>query len=124
MEWLTLVVWITIAAIAMPLSAGAIFGRLSLGLQAFAGIAGLALLIVICIEGLLSAVAWAAVGAAGLGAVATAVAASGLISEHPAPIAGVEALEEQQAGLAGAQLALFLVAAALTVMVALNIGLA
>ncbi len=122
MEWLSLVVWTIIAALALPLAAGAIFGRMSLGVQALAGIGGLALLIVICIEGLLTGVAWTAVGLGFLGALASMIAGFSLSSEHGGLIRGVEAVEEQQAMMVGAQMMLFMVAAMLTLLVALNVG--
>lgn len=122
MEWLALAVWLIIVAIALPLGLGAVLGRISLGIQAIAAIGGFALLIVICIEGL-SAVAWVALGLAGLGALSTGVGAIGLTSESGAPM-GFAAAEEQQAGLAGAQIIFYLVAVLITLLVALDIGLA
>jgi len=122
MEWLALAVWVVIVALALPLGLGAILGRISLGVQALAALGGLALLIVICIEGL-STVAWVALGLAGLGTLATGAGAIGLTSEAAAPT-GYGAVEEQQAGLAGVQIIFYLLAVLITLMVALNIGLA
>lgn len=123
MEWVALVMWAIVAAIAMPLAAGAIFGRGSLGLQALAAFGGLALTIIICINGV-GPIAWVAFGLAGLGAVTTAAAAAGLTSEQGYAVAGIQAVEEQQAGLAGVQLILFLTLIPIALMLSLEIALA
>lgn len=123
MEWVAVSIWGIVAAIALPLAAGAAFGRGSLGLQALAAFSGLALTIVVCVNGV-GPIAWVALGLACLGAVTTATAAAGLISEQSYAVAGVQAIEEQQAGLAGAQLILFLTLIPIALMVALEIALA
>jgi len=123
MEWVALSIWAIIVMVAMPLAAGAAFGRGSLGLQALAAFGGLALTILVCINGV-GPIAWVALGLACLGAVTTAVAAAGLTSERGYAIAGIQAVEEQQAGLAGAQLVLFATLIPIALMVALEIALA
>lgn len=124
MEWVALIVWAIVVALALPLGLGAILGRVSLGVQALAALGGLGLTIVVCIEGLVEPVAWTAVGLAGLGILATGAAAIGLSSAHGGALAEIDIIEEQQAGLAGAQIVLFALVLLLTLLVALNIGLA
>lgn len=121
MEWVVLLVWILIMALAPPIALAAIFGRISLGIQALAALAGLGLLIAICVEWI-NALAWILVGVAGLGALMTLIGAIGLASERDSPLKGIDVVEEQQAGLAGAQMMLFLAAMLLSILLALNVG--
>ncbi len=122
MEWFALFVWVIVFFIALPLGAGLFRGRISLGVQALAASAGLALLI-IYIGGEPSAWAWAASIAGVVGVLAVFVAAVGLVSDRePAVAATNQRAEELEAKLAGVQLPLLVVAALLTMLVALGIG--
>jgi hypothetical protein len=126
MQWFTLLIWLLIAMLALPLSGGALLGRAALGLQAMAAVGGLALLVVFVAAGESAAAAWIACGLAVFGALAMVFAVAGLTSDRPRPLAAAssraQALEEHTATLAGAQLPLFIVAALLTLLVALEIG--
>jgi hypothetical protein len=124
MQWVALTVWVVVAMLALPLSRGVAYGRASLGVQALAGIAGLALMVEVAAGGAL-ALGWWAGGCGALGVVAVGVAAAGLTSEQAGVgTLEVERLEEHEAGLAGVQLLLFGVATICSVMVALNVGMA
>ena len=126
MQWLAVIIWALLAALALPLGAGSLQGRASLALQALAAVGGLALLIVYLLAGEHSAPAWIACGLAVLGLLAMAFAVAGLTSDRPAPVAAAsprtQTLEELAASLSGAQLPLFAVAALATLLVALGIG--
>ncbi|HTR89496.1 MAG TPA: hypothetical protein VMG62_05240 [Solirubrobacteraceae bacterium] len=124
MEWLAIVIWLLIAALALPLGGGAALGRGSLAVQAIAGVGGFALLAIYVIVGTNPAtLAWVACGLGVLGVLAMAVAAAGLTSDHEGGgLVGLEGLEEHVALLAGVQLPLFAVAALFTMLVALEIG--
>jgi hypothetical protein len=126
MQWFTLLIWLLIATLALPLSGGALLGRAALGLQAMAAVGGLALLVVFVAAGESVVAAWIACGLALLGALAMVFAVAGLTSDRPRPLAAASAraqtLEEHTATLAGAQLPLFVLAALLTMLVALEIG--
>jgi hypothetical protein len=126
MQWLALILWALLAALALPLGAGSLQGRASLALQALAAVGGLALLIVYLLAGEPSTPAWIACGLALLGLLAMAFAVAGLTSDRPAPVAAAsqrtQTLEELAATLSGAQLPLFGVAALATLLVALGIG--
>ena len=123
MQWLTLAVWIVVALLALPLGRGALYGRASLGVQALAAIGGLALMAAVCAGGS-PELAWWAVGCGGVGVVAMGVASAGLTAERAEVAVGMASLEEHEAGLAGAQLLLMGLAAILSMLVGLEIGLA
>ncbi len=122
MQWFTLLIWLLVVMLALPLSGGVLLGRAALAVQATAAVAGLALLVVFVATDEPAALAWIACGLALLGAVAMVFAVAGLTSDRPGPVSGAQALEEHAASLAGAQLPLFIVAALLTMLVALEIG--
>lgn len=124
MQWLTVIVWVIVAGVALPLGRGAVYGRPSLGVQAMAALSGLALTIAICAGGSFK-LAWWAFAAGVLGVFAVSMAAASLTAEHET---GDSAMfmrnEEHEAGLAGAQLILLATATILTLLVALDIGVA
>jgi len=123
-QWLALTAWILPAALALPLSRGAAYGRMSLGIQAVAALGGLGLLVAVCAGGSLE-LGWWALGCGGLGVLAVGIATAGLTAEREgATTMQVERLEEHEAGLAGVQLLMFAVATILAMLVALDIGLA
>ncbi len=123
MEWLTLILWVSVLLIALPLGRGVLQGRFSLGLQATAAGTGLALII-----GYLSGdnneqtLAWIASGVALVGLLATLAGAASLIVDHEDRVAVSTSAEEFEAGLAGVQLPLYSVTLIVTVAVALGIG--
>lgn len=121
MEWLTLALWILVLAIGLPLAAGAIYGRVSLGLEGLAAVAGLAVMVIYLLEGQPVSLAWAAAGIALLGSLAVSVGAVNLVSDRETATAADPA-EATEAGLAGVVLPLFWVTMILTVLVALEIG--
>ena len=124
MQWFTLLIWLLVAMLALPLSGGVLLGRAALAVQALAAVGGLALLVVFVATGEPSALAWIACGLGLLGALAMVFAVAALTSDQPGPMSAAVAgrLEEHAASLAGAQLPLFIVAALLTLLVALEIG--
>jgi hypothetical protein len=110
MEWVALMVWIVVASLALPISAGALSGAPGLGLQAVAAIGGLVFCaLFIILDGPLWA-GWVAVGMAVLGVVADTWGADTLLSGDRAVSADLQGLEETAAGLLGVQLPLFGVA--------------
>lgn len=123
MEWFTLVVWVIVLLIALPLAGGVLSGRISLGLQAMAAAGGLALMIAYVAGSKAGALAWVASALALLGVLAVFAGALSLLSDRQS-FGYVPALriEERQAGLAGVQLPMFCVTLVLSVMVALGIG--
>ncbi len=124
MQWLALTVWILVAMLALPLSRGAAYGRASLGVQALAGLGGLALLGAVC-AGEANELAWWGVGCGTIGVLATGVASVGLTAEGEGTVAvQVGAMEEHEAGLAGVQLLLMALATILSGLVTLGVGLA
>jgi len=124
MQWLALSLWVIVAAVALPLSTGAAYGRPSLGIQALAAVGGLALTIAVCAGAPLS-LAWWGVGCGALGALSVSVAAAGLTAEREGAVAiRMEGVEEHVAGLAGLQLAMVVTATIVTALLALDIGVA
>jgi hypothetical protein len=123
MQWFTLLIWLLVATLALPLSGGVLLGRAALAVQALAAVGGLTLLVVFVATGEPSALAWIACGLGLLGALAMVFAVAGLTSDQSGVSAAyAERLEEHAASLAGAQLPLFIVAVLLTLLVALEIG--
>jgi hypothetical protein len=121
MELLTMVTWLIVAGISIPLGRGVVLGRLSLGLQALAGLGGVGLIILYVILEGPAGLAWGATGLAILGVLAVAIAAVGLTSDGgPARTPAGQALEESLAGWAGVQLPLFVLVAILSTATALN----
>jgi hypothetical protein len=124
MQWLALTVWVLVAVLALPLSRGAAYGRVSLGVQAMAAIGGLALSIAVCAGGA-KELAWWALGGGTIGVLAMAVASVGLTAERAGTVTvQVGRIEEHEAALAGVQLLLMVVATILSGLVALEVGLA
>lgn len=125
-QWLTLTTWVIVAAIALPLSRGAAYGRASLGVQAVAAFGGLAITIAIC-GGSSVHLGWWAVGCGVVGVLAISIAAASLIAEREwAPTADelIDPAEGHEASLAGVELPLLVTTTILTALVALNVGLA
>jgi len=121
-EWLTLALWLLVLMIALPLGAGLLHGRLSLGLQAMAAGAGLVLIVVYVIVGD-STLAWVASGVALIGLLATLIGVMNLISAREDGVAPVStSADEVEAGLAGAQVPFFGVTLILTLALALGIS--
>jgi len=110
MEWVTLLVWITIALLAMPVALGALSGAPGLALQAVAAIGGLAACALFIILDGPQWAGWTAVGLAVLGIVSALWGADHLLSDNRPVSADLQGLEELEAGLLGAQLPLFGVA--------------
>jgi hypothetical protein len=124
MQWLALTLWAIVAAVALPLSTGAAYGRPSLGMQALAAVGGLALTIAVCAGAPLS-LAWWGVGCGALGVLSVSVAAAGLTAEREGAVAiRMEGVEEHVAGLAGLQLVMVVTTTIVTALVALDIGVA
>lgn len=121
MEWLVLALWILVLAIGLPLAAGAIYGRVSLGLVGLTAAGGLAVIVIYLMEGQPAALAWAAAGIALLGSLAVSVGAVNLVSDRDS-VTTASPAEATEAGLAGVQLPLFWVTMILTILVALEIG--
>jgi hypothetical protein len=123
-QWLTLATWVIVAAIALPLSRGAAYGRASLGFQAPAALGGLAISMAICWGGPLQ-LAWWAFGCGVVGVFAVSVATASLTAERDRVVSErVERVEENEASLAGVQLPLLVTATIFSLLVALDIGLA
>lgn len=124
MEWLTLAIWLFAFLVALPLSEGILWGRVSLGLQALAAGGGLALMVAYVAVDEPATLAWIALALAGVGLLATTVGAVNLVTDHGRHYAprGTASAEERESGLAGVQLLLMAVALALTLAVALEIG--
>lgn len=121
MEWLTLALWLLVLMIALPLGAGLLHGRLSLGLQAMAAGAGLVLIVVYVIVGD-STLAWVASGVALIGLLATLIGVMNLISAREDGVAPVStSADEVEAGLAGAQVPFFSVTLIVTLALALGL---
>jgi hypothetical protein len=122
MEWVALVVWAVIAALALPVAGGLLSGIPGLGLQVVAAIGGLGLCIVfIALDGADWA-AWIAFGLACLGIAADTHGAGALLSETRSVSADLQDAEELEAGLLGAQLPLFGVAALVTLAMAVDVA--
>jgi hypothetical protein len=110
MEWVALLVWITVALLALPVAAGALSGAPGLGMQAVAAIGGLVFCaLFIILDGPLWT-GWLAVGMAVVGIVTDVWGAETLLSGERAVSAGLQDMEELEAGLLGVQLPLFGVA--------------
>jgi hypothetical protein len=114
-----------VAATALPLAALGALGAPSLALQSLAAIGGLALVLVyIVLDGGSShrPLLWVAVGLGVVGALAVAKGAEWLLADDRSVSPAGQIGEELAATLAGAQGPLFAVAAALTLLPALDIG--
>jgi hypothetical protein len=120
MEWLALGVWILVAAIGLVLTRCA-FAAPMLGVQALAGAAGLGLCILFIVHDGGLTLAWGAFAAAIVGLVAVGLGAATLTADtHGIGPAGQRA-EERAASLAGVELALYLAATGVALLLALDI---
>jgi hypothetical protein len=121
MEWVALMVWILIAALAVPVALGALSGAPGLGLQVVAAIGGLALCALFIILDGPRWAGWLTVAMAVAGVLADVWGAEALLSDERAVSADLQGAEELEAGLLGVQLPLFGVA--LLCSLCLGIGL-
>jgi hypothetical protein len=121
MEWVALMVWILIAALAVPVALGALSGAPGLGLQVVAAIGGLALCALFIILDGPRWAGWLTVAMAVVGVLADVWGAEALLSDERAVSADLQGAEELEAGLLGVQLPLFGVA--LLCSLCLGIGL-
>lgn len=120
LAWLVLALWVSVLLVGLPLGRHALTETPLFGLQAVLAIAGLSLTI-LYVSGLdTRAVAWAIAGASVVGTVVVAAGAAWLIADRPrVSLAGQEA-EETDAALAGVEFSLYLVAACLSIPLALG----
>ena len=117
MEWVALVLWLTIAGLAMALGAGAI-AQLAFGVQAPAVLAALALTVVFIVTDGTEWVAWAALGCTVVAALAVAVGAAWVVSGDRSVSYIGQTHEETLAAIAGIELPL------LMVMILIHLGVA
>ena len=118
MEWLALAVWILVAAVGLALTRGTLAAP-TLGLQAIAGVTGLVLCVLFIVHDGGIGLAWGAFAAAVVGLVAVGAAGATLASEeHGIGPAGQRA-EERAASLAGVELALYIAATGIALLMAL-----
>jgi hypothetical protein len=110
MEWVALMVWILIAALAVPVAVGALSGAPGLGLQVVAAIGGLALCALFIILDGPRWAGWLTVAMAVVGVLADVWGAEALLSDERSVGADLQGAEELEAGLLGVQLPLFGVA--------------
>jgi hypothetical protein len=110
MQWVALMVWILIAALAVPVALGALSGAPGLGLQVVAAIGGLALCALFIILDGPRWAGWLTVAMAVVGVLADVWGAEALLSDERAVSADLQGAEELEAGLLGVQLPLFGVA--------------
>jgi hypothetical protein len=122
MEWVALLVWVIIAALALPVAGGLLSGIPGLGMQVVAAIGGLGLCVVFIAVGGAEWAAWIAFGLACLGIAADTHGAEALLSDTRSLSAELQGAEELEAGLLGAQLPLFGVAALTTLAMALDVA--
>jgi hypothetical protein len=124
MEWLALVIWVILAAVGIPLAALVGVASPTLGLQAVAVGAGLALCVLFIALAGGSALLWCGVGVALVGLVAVAVGSARLTSgDRSVSVVGQRA-EEHAALLAGIQGPLFGLVAGVSVLAALGMTVA
>ncbi|MDX6725327.1 MAG: hypothetical protein QOK49_132 [Baekduia sp.] len=110
MEWVALMVWILVAALALPVALGALSGAPGLGLQVVAAIGGLALCALFIILDGPRWAGWLTVAMAVVGVLADVWGAEALLSDERSVSADLQGAEELEAGLLGVQLPLFGVA--------------
>jgi hypothetical protein len=122
MEWVSLMVWIVIALLALPVAFGALSGAPGLALQAVAAIGGLVFVALFIILDGPQWTGWMAVGLAIAGIVGDLWGAEHLLSDSRSVSADLQGVEELEAGLLGVQLPLFGVA--LLCSLCLGVGLA
>lgn len=115
MEWLALIVWILVAALAVPAVRAPLPSLAVQALGAIVGLAGIALFAIVGGVGF----AWVAVGAACLGTVFAAVGAHSLVEDWPSTMSGVSSgAKEMAASLVGFVLPFFGCAIILSAIVA------
>lgn len=120
MEWLALVSWVLVVGVALPLGRHALTENAVLGLQALAGLSGLALCVVFLSTGHPAFVAWLAVGAGVVGALAVAAVAAWLVADRRSVSPAGEGAEEIDALLAAIAGPLFAVAAVFSIPMAIG----
>jgi uncharacterized membrane protein len=123
MEWLGLATWVIVAAIALPLGRHALDETPTLGVQALAGVGGLALSVVFLAAGRLSAVAWGAVALGAIGTASIVAAALWLASDRRSVSRAGQGAEEIDALLAAIVGPLFAGAAMFSLFMALGVGM-
>jgi hypothetical protein len=112
MQWLTLGNWIFVALLAAPVASIAIAFP-SLGAQALAAFAGLAMVIVFAADGR-DLFAWISVGVGAAGIVVLSFGARSLMSDSPRTVFVGQGKEEMVAALVGLELPFFITAAILS----------
>jgi hypothetical protein len=122
MEWLALVVWLLVAGIGAPLAITGVLVSPALGVQALAGVGGLALCVLYIVLGGGAALAWGSAAVAAVGVLAVLVGTAALVSDSRHGRGAGQAAEEVAASLAGAQVGLFGVAGAIVAMAALGLN--
>jgi hypothetical protein len=110
MEWVSLMVWIVIALLALPVAFGALSGAPGLALQAVAAIGGVVFVALFIILDGPQWAGWMVVGLALAGIVGDLWGAEHLLSDNRSVSADLQGVEELEAGLLGVQLPLFGVA--------------
>jgi hypothetical protein len=110
MEWVALMVWILVAALALPVALGALSGAPGLGLQVVVAVGGLALCALFIILDGPRWAGWLTVAMAVVGVLADVWGAEALLSDERSVSADLQGAEELEAGLLGVQLPLFGVA--------------
>jgi hypothetical protein len=122
MEWVAVITWGLVVAVALPLARGASFFP-PLGLQAIAGVAGLALCVVFLAVDDAPAVAWGAVAAAVVGLISAGVGAVWLMGDgHAVSGPAQQHAEELDASLEGVELPLFGLVATFALLMALGVA--
>jgi hypothetical protein len=110
MEWLALMVWIVIVMLALPVGLGALSGAPGLALQAMAAVGGLVFVALFIILDGPEWTGWTAFGLAIVAIIAGLAGADRLLSDDRPVSAGLQGMEELEAGLLGVQLPLLGVA--------------
>lgn len=119
MEWLALILWVLVAMVALPLGRHALTEHPALGLQAMAGLGGLALCVLFLATDRPPLLAWAAVALGVLGGLAVAVAAYWLVSDNRYVSAAGEGAEEIDALLTAVAGPLFAIAVVFSIPMAI-----
>ncbi len=105
MEWVALILWAVIAALALALAAGTI-AQLAFGVQAAAVLAAFGLVLAFIVFGGAGWMAWAAFGCAVVAAIAVAVGSAWLVSSDRLVSHIGQGAEEAVAAVAGIELPL------------------
>jgi hypothetical protein len=112
MQWVVLATWIFVALLAAPVASIAIAFP-SLGAQALAAFAGLAMVVVFAANGD-ELFAWISVGIGCVGIVVLSFGARSLMSDTPRTVFVGQSREELVASLVGLELPFFMIAALLS----------